>query len=68
MSQGIVIATIILSLISIGCFVISYFQFIKKGFLVNNAYLYVTKEQREKMSKKPHYRQFAINIERKNKS
>ena len=32
----------------------------EKGFLMNNAYLYASKEQREKMNKKPYYRQSAI--------
>lgn len=31
-----------------------------KGILLNNAYLYASKEQREKMDKKPYYRQTAI--------
>lgn len=55
-----VVITIILIFVSVGCFVVSCFQFNEKGFLLNNAYLYATKEQRDKMNKKPHYRQSAI--------
>ena len=49
-----------LFLISIGAFVMSIRSFMEKGFLLNNAYIYASKEEREKMDKKPHYRQSAI--------
>ena len=42
------------------CVFISARQFVEKGFLFNNAYLWATKDEREKMDKKPHYRQSAI--------
>ncbi len=42
------------------CLVISIFQFMEKGFLFNNAYILASKSQRERMDKKPHYRQSAI--------
>lgn len=32
----------------------------EKGFLFNNAYIYASKQEREKMNKKPYYRQSAI--------
>ena len=35
-------------------------HFMERGFLLNNAYIYATKEQRKAMDKKPHYRQSAI--------
>ena len=35
-------------------------HFMEKGFLMNNAYLYASKEQRETMNKKPYYRQSAV--------
>lgn len=41
-------------------FGISYFQFQKKGFLFNNAYLYASEEERRTMNKKPYYRQSGI--------
>ena len=39
---------------------ISIIQFRQKGFLLNNAYIYASKEQRKKMDKKPYYRQSAV--------
>ena len=35
-------------------------QFAEKGFLFNNAYIWASKEEREKMDKGPYYRQSAI--------
>ena len=35
-------------------------SFMERGFLLNNAYIYATKEEREAMDKKPYYRQSAI--------
>jgi len=35
-------------------------QFFEKGFLLNNAYIWTSKEEREKINKKPYYRQSAI--------
>ena len=40
--------------------VLSIRFFCGKGFLLNNAYLYASKEEREAMNKKPHYRQSGI--------
>ncbi|MBO4900577.1 MAG: DUF3784 domain-containing protein [Lachnospiraceae bacterium] len=39
---------------------ISIRSFLCKGFLMNNAYLYASKQEREQMDKKPYYRQTAI--------
>ena len=47
-------------LLSVICAVISVFQFNEKGFLFNNAYIFATKQEREKMDKSPHYRQSGI--------
>ena len=55
-----IILTCILFLIAIGAFVMSYRSFREKGFLFNNAYIYASKQERETMDKKPHYRQSAI--------
>ena len=41
-------------------FVLSFRSFREKGFLLNNAYLYASKEEREAMDTKPHYRQSAV--------
>lgn len=35
-------------------------SFLEKGFLLNNAYIYASKEEREIMDKKPYYKQSAI--------
>ena len=35
-------------------------SFLQRGFLLNNAYLYASKEERETMNKKPYYKQSAI--------
>lgn len=42
------------------CLTISVMQFREKGYLFNNAYIWATKEEREHLNKKPHYRQSAI--------
>ena len=55
-----IIGSGILFFISVGLFIIAYNQFKEKGFLFNNAYIYASKEEREKMNKKPYYRQSAI--------
>ena len=55
--MGIIIGAVILGITAVVCFVISCLSFHEKGLLVNNAYLYATKEEREKMDKKPYYRQ-----------
>ena len=55
--MGKIIGAIVLGLIAIACFVGSYFQFKGKGFLFNNAYIYASKEERERMNKTPHYKQ-----------
>ena len=54
------IGAIILGVIAIACFIFSYLQFREKGFLFNNAYIYASKQERETMDKKPHYKQSGI--------
>ena len=58
--MGEIVGASILFLVSIAAFIISILSFMEKGFLFNNAYLYADKQEREKMNKKPHYRQSAI--------
>ena len=55
-----IITASILFAISVFAFIISLLSFKEKGFLFNNAYIYATKQAREKMNKKPYYRQSAI--------
>ena len=47
-----IITGIILFLLAGASFFISVRSFMEKGFLFNNAYIYASKEQREKMNKK----------------
>lgn len=54
------IGTAIPFLLSIGSIIISIRSFREKGFLLNNAYLYASEQEREKMDKSPYYRQSGI--------
>ena len=58
--MGKIIGAIVLGVIAIICFVISYLQFNEKGFLFNNAYIYASKQERETLDKKMHYKQSGI--------
>lgn len=58
--MGYIIGAIMLVVIAIACFVISYLQFNEKGFLFNNAYIFASKQERETMVKKPHYKQSGV--------
>ena len=53
-------SAILLGIAAIVCFIFSYLQFQEKGFLFNNAYIYASKQGRETMDKKPHYKQSGI--------
>lgn len=52
--------TIILGIISIILFTISLLHMYEKGYLINNAYIYASKEEREALNKRPYYRQSGI--------
>ena len=54
------VMTIIFGILSVILFTISLLKKKEKGFLINNAYIYASKEEREKMNKKPYYRQSGI--------
>ncbi len=54
------IGTVICSIFAAACIIICVSQFKEKGFLFNNAYIWASKQEREKMDKKPHYRQSGI--------
>ena len=58
--MGNIIGAIVLGVLAIICFVFSYLHFNEKGFLFNNAYIYASKQERETMNKKPHYKQSGI--------
>lgn len=58
--MGNIVGAIILGVIAVICFIFSYLQFNEKGFLLNNAYIYASKQERKNMDKKPHYKQSGI--------
>ena len=58
--MGKIIGAVALGIVAIVCFVFSYLQFHEKGFLFNNAYIYASKNERETMDKKPHYKQSGV--------
>lgn len=55
-----IVAAILFGAVALGAYAFSILQFLQKGFLLNNAYLYATKEERERMNKKPYYRQSGV--------
>ena len=59
MEEIIIIASILFA-VSVFFFFMSVLSFMEKGFLFNNAYIYASNQEREKMNKKPYYRQSAI--------
>ncbi len=60
MTTSEIITVIVVFVIAVVLAVISYRSFKNRGFLFNNAYLFASKEERETMDKKPHYKQSAI--------
>lgn len=60
MSKSEIVVTIFLLLVAVTSFVVGILQLKEKGVLLNNAYLYASKTERERMDKKPHYRQTGI--------
>lgn len=55
-----IIPAVILFAIAAAAFLLSIRSFREKGFLLNNAWLYASKKEREAMDKKPYYRQSAL--------
>lgn len=60
MSTAELILTIILFVIAFAMFLLSYLQFKEKMVLINNAWLYASKKERETMNKTPHYKQSGV--------
>lgn len=58
--MGNIIGAVVLGVIAVVCFIFSYMQFNEKGYLLNNAYIYASKQERETMDKKTHYKQSGI--------
>ena len=54
------VTAIIMYVVSVAFLLLSVRSFFQKGFLLNNAYIYSSKNEREKMNKKPYYRQTAV--------
>ena len=54
------IAALVCFTLAAAAFLLSIRSFRGKGFLLNNAYLYASKQERETMDKTPYYRQSAI--------
>ena len=60
MGTGSLIVTILVFLIAVVLLVLAVRHFMEQGFLLNNAYIYASNEERASMNKKPYYRQTAI--------
>lgn len=60
MSATEIVACVILLLLAAAALVLSVRHFMQRGFLLNNAYLYASKEERARMDKRPHYRQSGV--------
>ncbi len=60
MTTGELITLIIVLFLAGVLLLLSIRSFLQRGFLLNNAYLYASKEGRETMNKKPYYKQSAI--------
>ena len=60
MSTGELITAIVIFGFSGILMVLGIRHFREKGFLLNNAWLYASKEQRAEINKKPYYRQSAV--------
>lgn len=46
--------------VALGSVLLGVRSFLQKGFLLNNAYLYASKTERERMNKTPYYRQSGV--------
>ena len=54
------VAVIILGSIALCFYIFACLQLAQMGFLLNNAYLYASRQEREAMDKKPYYRQSGV--------
>lgn len=55
-----VVTAIICFILAVAAFVLSARSFMEKGYLLNNAYIFASKAERERMNKKMYYRQSAV--------
>lgn len=51
---------IVCIVLTVVCLGISAVQFKERGFLFHNAYIWASKQERDRMDKKPYYRQSAV--------
>ncbi len=51
---------IVFCALTVICGGLGLLQFLGKGLLLNNAYVYATKAERKAMNKKPHYKQSGV--------
>ena len=62
MTTGELVIVIIVFILAAVMFFLAIIHFLQKGFLLNNAYLYASKDERKTMNKKPYYIQSAISF------
>lgn len=62
MTTGELVIVIIVFILATVMVVLAIIHFLQKGFLLNNAYLYASKDERKTMNKKPYYIQSAISF------
>lgn len=55
-----IVIAIIFGALAVSCYILAVLQFCGRGFLLNNSYIYASPEEREKMDKKPYYRQSGV--------
>lgn len=60
MRTGTLITAILVFLLAGGLFFLGIRQLLERGYLLNNAWIYATKKERESLNKKPYYRQSGI--------
>ncbi len=60
MTAGEMIVSVLVFAMAGVCLLFGVRSFSERGFLLNNAYLYASKEERKAMNRKPYYRQSAV--------
>lgn len=60
MKTEVFVIVIVLSILALAFLIMGILQLFQKGFLLNNAYIYASKEERERMNKKPYYIQSGV--------
>ncbi|MBR3298078.1 MAG: DUF3784 domain-containing protein [Clostridia bacterium] len=55
-----IITAVFVFILAAACLFLAIRHFMQRGFLLNNAYIFASKQERESMDKKPHYMQSAV--------